>query len=173
VAQSNISKFSEWLGQTRNLQFGDYEDMRRWSVEHLDDFWAAIWEYFDVQASSPYECVIASRKMPGAEWFPGARINYAEHIFRKRRADAPAMLYSGEDRNLDERSWNELERRVRSLAVWMRQNGIKPGDRIAGYLTNSPEGIIVMLAAASIGAVWAACSPEFGTPSVLDRFSQL
>ncbi len=173
LAQSNITKFADWLGQTRNLQFADYEDMRHWSVEHLDDFWAAIWEYFDVQTSSPYECVLANREMPGAEWFPGARINYASHIFRKRRTDAPAMVYSGEDRSLEELSWEELERRVRSLATWLRGNGVKPGDRVAGYLTNSPEGVIAMLAAVSIGAVWAACSPEFGTPSVLDRFKQL
>lgn len=173
VAQSNIRKFADWLGHSRNLQFNDYEAMRRWSVEHLDDFWAAIWEYFDVQTSSPYDCVLVNREMPGAVWFPGARINYASHIFRKRRTDAPALVYSGEDRNLEELGWDELERRVRSLANWLRENGVKPGDRVAGYLTNSPEGVIAMLAAVSIGAVWTACSPEFGTPSVLDRFKQL
>ena len=173
VAQSNIRKFADWLGHSRNLQFNDYEAMRRWSVEHLDDFWAAIWEYFDLQTWSPYDCVLANREMPGAVWFPGARINYASHIFRKRRTDAPALVYSGEDRNLEELGWDELERRVRSLANWLRENGVKPGDRVAGYLTNSPEGVIAMLAAVSIGAVWTACSPEFGTPSVLDRFKQL
>jgi acetoacetyl-CoA synthetase len=173
VAQSNISKFSAWLGQTRQLQFADYQDIHRWSVEHLDDFWAAIWEYFDVKTSSPYECVLAKREMPGAAWFPGARINYAEHIFRKRRASGPAMVFSGEGRKLESLSWPEFECRVHSLAVWLRQQGVKPGDRVAGYLTNSPEGVIAMLAAASIGAVWTACSPEFGTPSVLDRFRQL
>lgn len=173
VAQSNIRKFAGWLGKTRNLHFADYEQMRRWSVEHLDDFWAAIWEYFDVKTSSPYECVLADRTMPGAVWFPGARINYAEHIFRNRREDTPAMVYSSEGKDLDALSWKEFESRVRSLADWLRAQGVRPGDRVAGYLTNSPEGVIAMLAAASIGAVWTACSPEFGTPSVLDRFKQL
>jgi acetoacetyl-CoA synthetase len=173
VAQSNISKFSAWLGQTRDLQFADYQDMHRWSVEHLDDFWAAIWEFFEVQTSSPYGSVLANRTMPGAVWFPGARINYAEHIFRKRRTDRPAMVYAGEGMDIDALSWKDFERRVRSLADWLRKEGIKPGDRVAGYLTNSPAGVIGMLAAASIGAVWTACSPEFGTPAVLDRFRQL
>jgi len=173
VAQSNITAFRNWLLETRNLRFSDYQDLRRWSVEHLDDFWAAIWEYFDVQSSSPYECVLANREMPGAEWFPGARINYARHILRMRQSDRPAMVYAGENRDLESLSWNEMERRIRALAEWLKANGIKPGDRVAGYMTNSPEGVIAMLAASSIGAVWAACSPEFGTPSVLDRFKQL
>jgi acetoacetyl-CoA synthetase len=147
--------------------------MRRWSVEHLDNFWEAIWEYFDVQTSSPYKCVLARREMPGAEWFPGARINYASCIFRKRRTDRPALIYSGEGKDFAELDWAEMERRVRSLADWLREIGIRPGDRVSAYLTNSPEGVIAMLAAVSIGAVWTACSPEFGTPSVLDRFQQL
>jgi len=173
VAEANITAFSRWLREKHGLTFADYQDMQRWSVEHLDDFWAAIWDYFDVQASSPYTAVFGRREMPGAEWFPGARLNYAEHIFRKRRSDVPAMVFSGEDRDLEELGWDEMERRVRSVADWLKQNGVKPGDRVAGYMTNSPAGVIAMLAAASIGAVWTACSPEFGTPSVLDRFRQL
>jgi acetoacetyl-CoA synthetase len=173
VAEANITKFGDWLGRTRQLQFADYQAMRRWSVEHLDNFWEAIWEYFDVQTSSPYKCVLARREMPGAEWFPGARINYASCIFRKRRTDRPALIYSGEGKDFAELDWAEMERRVRSLADWLREIGIRPGDRVSTYLTNSPEGVIAMLAAVSIGAVWTACSPEFGTPSVLDRFQQL
>jgi acetoacetyl-CoA synthetase len=173
VAEANITKFGDWLGRTRQLQFADYQAMRRWSVEHLDNFWEAIWEYFDVQTSSPYKCVLARREMPGAEWFPGARINYASCIFRKRRTDRPALIYSGEGKDFAELDWAEMERRVRSLADWLREIGIRPGDRVSAYLTNSPEGVIAMLAAVSIGAVWTACSPEFGTPSVLDRFQQV
>lgn len=173
VEAANITAFAAWLRRTRGLAFGDYQAMRRWSVEHLDEFWAAIWEYFDVRSSAPYECVLGKREMPGAVWFPGARLNYAEHIFRRRRDDAPAMLYTAEDRELAELGWGELEQRVRSLAHWLRERGIGPGDRVAGYLTNSPEGVIAMLASVSIGAIWTATSPEFGTPSVLDRFRQL
>jgi acetoacetyl-CoA synthetase len=173
VEAANITAFADWLGRTRGLKFADYQAMRRWSVENLDQFWAAIWAYYEVKASVPYECVLANREMPGAVWFPGSRLNYAEHIFRRRRSDAPALLYSGENRDLAELGWDELEQRVRSLAHWLKGCGIEPGDRVAGYLTNSPEGVIAMLAAASIGAIWAASSPEFGTPSVLDRFQQL
>jgi acetoacetyl-CoA synthetase len=102
VKAANITAFADWLGRTRGLTFADYQAMRRWSVDKLDDFWAAIWEYYEVRASVPYECVLAKREMPGAVWFPGARLNYAEHIFRRRRSDAPALLYSGENRELVE-----------------------------------------------------------------------
>jgi acetoacetyl-CoA synthetase len=173
VARSNISAFSAWLRETRGVEFADYQAMQRWSVAELDDFWAAIWAYYDVESSVPYRSVLGRREMPGAEWFPGARLNYAQHIFRNRRDDAPAMVFAGEQRDLAELSWRELETRVRSVADWLRAQGVRPGDRVAGYMTNSPEGVIAMLAAASIGATWTACSPEFGTPSVLDRFRQL
>lgn len=173
VAEANITAFSQWLARTRGLEFDDYQALWRWSVEHLDDFWAAIWEYFDVKASAPYEAVLAERTMPGARWFPGARLNFAEHVFRRRRDDAPAMVFAGEEKALAALSWDELECSVRSVAHWLREKGVRPGDRVAGYLTNSPEAVVVMLAAVSIGAVWTACSPEFGTPSVLDRFQQL
>ncbi len=173
LAAANITAFSAWLRRTRKLRFVDYESMRQWSVDNLDDFWAAAWEYFDVQSSAPYECVLAKRGMPGAEWFPGARLNYAEHVFRSRRADSPALLYSSEGGELAELGWDELESQVRSFAGWLRAQGVQAGDRVAGYLTNSPEAVIALLATASIGATWAASSPEFGTPSVLDRFRQL
>ena len=173
VADANITAFGKWLAETRGPEFSDFESMRRWSVENLDDFWTAIWEYFRIEASQPYDAVLGRRGMPGAEWFPGARLNYARHIFRMRHKDRPALVYSSEDRDLAELSWEDLERRVRSTADWLRANGVKAGDRVAGYMTNSPPGVIAMLAASSIGAVWTACSPEFGTPSVLDRFRQL
>ena len=173
VADANITAFGKWLSEKRGLEFSDFGSMRRWSVENLDDFWAAIWEYFEIDASEPYQAVLGRREMPGAEWFPGARLNYARHIFRMRRSDRPALVYSSEDRDLAELSWEELEHRVRSTADWLRANGVEAGDRVAGYMTNSPAGVIAMLAASSIGAVWTACSPEFGTPSVLDRFRQL
>ena len=173
VADASITAYTAWLAETRGLSFDDFQSLWRWSVDNLDDFWASVWDYFEVQSSAPYDQVLGQREMPGAEWFPGARINYAQHIFRNRRDDAPALVHAGEDRALEPLSWDELERRVRALADWLRAQGVQPGDRIAGYLTNSPEGVIAMLAAVSVGAVWTACSPEFGTPSVLDRFRQL
>jgi acetoacetyl-CoA synthetase len=169
----NIDAFTDWLGQTRDLKFADYRELQRWSVEHLEDFWAAIWEYFDIQSSTPYECVLRERKMPGADWFPGANLNYAEHIFRDRDPAATALVYASEDRELAEMTWGELTGKVAALARWLRDQGIKPGDRVAAYLTNSPEGVIAMLAIVSAGGIWTACSPDLGTPSVLDRFAQL
>ena len=173
LADANVTAFLEWLERTRNLQFSDYQALRQWSVDHLEEFWAAIWEYFDVQASVPYECVLAQKSMPGAQWFPGARLNYAEHVFRHYQEDKTAVMFISEDSELAELSWQELSGKVNVLAQWLRDIGIKPGDRVAAYLSNSPEAVIAILATASIGAIWTACSPDFGTPSVLDRFSQL
>jgi len=173
LRQANITAFTEWLGRTRDLQFADYPALHRWSVEHLEDFWAAIWEYFDVQSSSQYDHVLANHNMPGAQWFPGARLNYAEHIFRRFSDNEAALVFASEGRELRELSWQELAAKVNALAQWLRDAGLKPGDRVAAYLTNSPEAVIAMLATVSAGGVWTACSPDLGTPSVLDRFSQL
>ncbi len=173
LAEANITAFSHWLRRTRRLRFDDYEAMQRWSVAYLEDFWAALWEYYDIRSSAPYERVLGRREMPGAEWFPGARLNYAEHVFRSRRKDEPALLAAGEGRELAVLSWDELEHDTRALAEWLREHGVGPGDRVAGYLPNCLEAVVALLATASIGAVWAASAPEFGTPSVLDRFRQL
>ena len=173
LQQLNITVFTDWLAETRGLHFADYAALQRWSVEHLDDFWGALWEYFEVQSSSPYECVLANRDMPGAEWFPGAQLNYAEHIFRRFSDSEAALVFASEDCEMSALSWQELTEKVKVLAAWLRDAGLKPGDRVAAYLTNSPEAVITMLATVSVGGVWTACSPDLGTPSVLDRFAQL
>ena len=173
LQQLNITVFTDWLAETRGLHFADYAALQRWSVEHLDDFWGALWEYFEVQSSSPYECVLANRDMPGAEWFPGAQLNYAEHIFRRFSDSEAALVFASEDCEMSALSWQELTAKVQALAAWLRDAGLKPGDRVAAYLTNSPEAVITMLATVSVGGVWTACSPDLGTPSVLDRFAQL
>lgn len=173
LANLNIDKFTDWLGKTRKLTFGDYRELHRWSVEHLEDFWEAIWEYFRVQSSTPCECVLRERKMPGAQWFPGAHLNYAEYIFRDKDPAETAMVYASEERQLAEMTWGDLRAKVSVLAKWFRQAGLQPGDRVAAYVTNCPEAVIAMLATVSAGGVWTACSPDLGTPSVLDRFAQL
>ena len=173
LRQANITAFTEWLGRTRDLQFADYAALHRWSVEHLEDFWTAIWDYFEVQSSSQYDCVLANRNMPGAQWFPGAHLNYAEHIFRRFNDDEAALVFASEDHELSELGWQELAAKVNVLARWLRHAGLMPGDRVAAYLTNSPQAVIAMLATVSAGGVWTACSPDLGIPSVLDRFSQL
>jgi acetoacetyl-CoA synthetase len=173
VAEANITAFTKWLEETRGLKFDEYRALQRWSVDRLEDFWAAIWQYFDVRSSTPYECVLEKREMPGANWFPGAYLNFAEHIFRNYSDDVPALIFAGEERELTELSWQELRTKVGILARHLKDSGIEPGDRVAAYLTNSPEAAIAMLATVSIGAIWTGCSPDLGTPSVLDRFAQL
>lgn len=173
LANSNMSAYRAWLKETRGLEFEGFEDLQRWSVEHLDDFWASIWEYFDIAASAPYSAVLGKREMPGAEWFPGARLNYAENVFRGADPEATALLYAREGEPLREMGWAELDSKVRALAMWLRSVGVTPGDRVAAYLPNCPDAVVAILATASVGAVWAAVSPDFGTPSVLDRFQQL
>ena len=173
LRRSNIVAFTDWLERTKGLQFADYPALYRWSVDHLEDFWAAIWKYYEVQSSTAYDCVLANRDMPGAEWFPGASLNYAEHIFRRFSDNEAALAFASEGRELSELSWRDLKARVTVIARWLRESGLQPGDRVAAYLTNSPEAVIAMLATVSAGGTWAACSPDLGTPSVLDRFAQL
>jgi len=173
LRQANVTAFTEWLGRTRDLQFADYVALHRWSVEHLEDFWAAIWDYFEVQSSSQYDCVLADRNMPGVQWFPGAHLNYAEHIFRRFNKNEAALVFASEDHELSELGWQELAAKVNVLARWLRDAGLMPGDRVAAYLTNSPQAVIAMLATVSAGGVWTACSPDLGISSVLDRFAQL
>ncbi|HTV50482.1 MAG TPA: acetoacetate--CoA ligase [Steroidobacteraceae bacterium] len=173
VANTNLTAYMGWLARTRGLEFESYDRLWRWSIENLEDFWASVWEYFEVRASSPYERVLGRRQMPGAEWFPGARLNFAEHALRHERANADAVYHLSERTPLSRLSWEELGARVRVLATQLRSLGVQPGDRVAAYMPNIPETLVAMLATTSIGAVWTSCGPEFGTRGVLDRFTQL
>jgi len=173
IERANLTDFMRWLGREYRLSFRDYDDLWRWSVEHLDDFWEAFWKYSRIESSAPYRCVLASREMPGADWFPGARLNYAQHILRQEREDAVALIALSELRPLRQVGWAELARDVRIAATRLRGLGIGPGDRVVAYLPNIPETVVAMLAVTAIGAVWSACSPDFGTRSVLDRFTQI
>jgi acetoacetyl-CoA synthetase len=150
-----------------------YHDLWRWSVENLEEFWASIWETFDVRASAPYERVLASRAMPGAVWFPGSRLNFAEHVLRDRDPGAVAVRHASELRSLAETSWGALEEDTRRVASALRASGIGPGDRVVAYMPNVVESVVAFLACASIGAVWSSCSPDFGARSVVDRFAQI
>jgi acetoacetyl-CoA synthetase len=152
---------------------GDYAALWQWSVDDLEGFWAAVWESLGVQASQPYERVLGSREMPGAEWFPGARLNYAEHVFLRARGDAPAIVHASESQPLAEVSWDELRDQVARCAAGLRRLGVERGDRVGAYLPNGPEAVIAFLACASIGAIWSSCAPEFGVPTVIDRFAQI
>ncbi|MGH8138105.1 MAG: acetoacetate--CoA ligase [Steroidobacteraceae bacterium] len=173
VEKSHLTAFMRWLQQERGLGFASYEDLWRWSVADLEEFWQAIWNYFGVESSAAYECVLADRRMPGAKWFPGARLNYAQHALRHERPDADALMFLSERQALSRMSWQELGAKVRILATQLRKLGVRPGERVVAYLPNSPEAIIAMLATTSIGAIWSSCGPDFGTRGVLDRYSQL
>jgi acetoacetyl-CoA synthetase len=172
---ARISDYMKWLTAEKDLAFEDYNELWNWSVTDLEGFWASVWEYCDVEASQPYEAVLAKREMPGAEWFPGARLNYAEHILKNAqgRPDEPALVHQSEVRPLGEVSWGELRDRTAALASGLRAMGVERGDRVAAYLPNIPEAVIGLLACASIGAVWSSCSPDFGAGSVVDRMKQI
>jgi acetoacetyl-CoA synthetase len=173
VEKAQLTAFSHWLATERGKSFATYTDLWRWSVEHLEEFWQAIWDYFKVESSAPHTAVLAERRMPGARWFPGARLNYAQHALRHERPNATALLYLNERNPLASMSWEELGAKVRVLATQLRRLNVKPGDRVAAYMPNIPETVIAMLATTSIGAVWSSCGPDFGTRGVLDRFTQL
>ena len=155
----------------RERGFESYEELRRWSVEHLEEFWASIWEHFGVEGG--YDEVLPDRSMPGAKWFSGAQVNYAEHAFRGKPDERVAIVHAGELRDQDEVTWGELRAQVAGIAAGLRALGVEKGDRVAAYMPNIPEAIAAFLATASIGAVWSSCSPDFGARSVIDRFEQI
>jgi acetoacetyl-CoA synthetase len=172
---ANITRYMEWLEREKGLSFDDYSELWEWSVNELEEFWASIWEYFEVQASKPYEMVLNSREMPGTEWFVGSELNYAEHVFRHadERPDEPAVLHQSELRPLSELTWRELRSKAGAMAAALKSLGVERGDRVAAFIPNVPEALIAFLASASIGAVWSSCSPDFGFGAVTDRLAQI
>jgi acetoacetyl-CoA synthetase len=172
---ARISDYMKWLAAEKDLTFEDYNGLWEWSVTDLEGFWASVWEYGGVEASEPYETVLARREMPDAGWFPGARLNYAENILKNAegRLDESAIKHQSEVRSLDSVTWGELRDRTAALAAGLRAMGVERGDRVAAYLPNIPEAVIGLLACASIGAVWSSCSPDFGAGSVVDRIQQI
>lgn len=170
---ANLTQYMQWLGQERGLAFRTYQELWEWSVTEVGDFWGSLWDYFDIQASKRYSSILVGRKMPGAQWFMGAELNYAEHTFRNMNDQRPAMIYKSEDQPLKELTWSELYERTAVVARWLKEQGVERGDRVVAYMPNIPETIVAFLACASLGAVWSGCSPDFGSPSVLDRFLQI
>ena len=172
-----ITLYRKWLAEQRSLCFAGYEELRQWSIRDIDGFWTSIWDYFDLQSPTPFRAVLAERKMPGAVWFPGASVNYAQQVFRHvgaaEAAGLPAIVSSGEGGGLKEMSWPELRRQAAALALYLRGKGVGPGDRVAAYMPNIPETIVAFLATASIGAIWSVCAPDMAAPAVLDRFRQI
>jgi acetoacetyl-CoA synthetase len=173
VERARLTEFRRWLEAERGLHLDDYDALWRWSVDDLDGFWRAIWDFFRVQADGDPSPTLGAREMPGARWFPNTSLNYAEHVFAGKGGGAPAILHASELRDLGEVSWDELRERVAACAAGLRALGVERGDRVVAYLPNIPEAIVAFLASASIGAIWSSCSPDFGAASVVDRFAQI
>jgi acetoacetyl-CoA synthetase len=173
IARARLTEFRAWLTENRGLTFPDFESLWRWSTTDIDAFWQACWDFFKIEATQPPTAVLGKRTMPGAEWFPGARINYARHMLRHERPNATAVLHLNERQPLQELSWEELGRQVRIVATQLRKLGVKKGDRVCAYMVNVPQTLVAMLATTALGAIWSSVGPDFGTPGVLDRFSQL
>ena len=176
-----IRLYQNWLTAERGRTFSHYDDLWRWSTTDLEGFWQSIWDYFALQSPTPHSAVLASRGMPGAQWFPGAQVNYVQQVLRHvDAAHAAGMraILSHNEKSLAagthrELSWPELRRQVASLALHLQAQGVQPGDRVAAYLANTPETIVAFLATVSIGGVWSLCAPDMGTNAVLDRFQQI
>ncbi len=173
IEEANLTRFRRWLAAEQGRSFVDYDDMWRWSVTEIGPFWQAIWDFCGVRASRTAAAPLAEKKMPGASWFPGARLNYAENIFARMTADRPALLYQNEGQLLVAISWESLAAQTRSLQDTLRALGVGRGDRVVAYLPNIPEAIVGLLAVTGLGAIWSSSSPDFGPRSVLDRFSQI
>ena len=173
VEHSRLREFTNWLRRERGLDFDGYHQLWQWSVDDLDGFWSAIWQFFEVRADGDPSPVLASREMPGARWFPNTSLNYAEHVFAGKRDEEVAILHASELRELGELRWGELRQQVAAVAAGLRELGVGQGDRVVAYLPNIPEAIVAFLATASLGAVWSSCSPDFGPASVVDRFAQI
>lgn len=172
-----IRLYQQWLADQRGLRFDSYDALWRWSTTELDAFWQSIWDYFDLRSPTPHSAVLERNVMPGARWFPGAQVNYAQQVFRHvqpaHAAGFPAVISRNEKGRHVELTWPELRRQVASLALHLQAQGVQPGDRVAAYLPNIPETMVAFLAVVSIGAVWSVCAPDMGTNAVLDRFRQI
>ncbi|MEV8092715.1 acetoacetate--CoA ligase [Kitasatospora sp. NPDC085879] len=174
---STVAAFLRWLEQERRLRFSGYAELWRWSSTDLAGFWSAVWEFHGLDAATGHRAdhpgrVLADTAMPGARWFPGARINFAERCLAAADGTRPALVALGEEDEPRETSWQELRDEVATVAQALRAMGVGPGDCVAGYLPNLPQTVVALLATAAVGAVWTVCSPDFGTPSVLARLQQ-
>ena len=171
-AQSNLRRYMHWLAAERGRRFGTYDELWQWSVTDLEGFWASIWDFFQIGGRPSPAPVLARRQMPGTVWYPNASLNYAEHALR-RRDDHIALIFQSERHPLTRLTYAELYSQVASVAAALRGMGVQKGDRVVAYLPNIPQALVAFLAAASLGATWSSCSPDFGTRSVVDRFQQI
>jgi acetoacetyl-CoA synthetase len=173
IKQTHMYRFMQLVNERFNCYFSCYEELYQWSIDHIPEFWAAMWDFAQIKFSEPYKEVVDDlAKMPGAKWFSGARLNFAENLLRFRD-NRTALTFKGESAEPIKMTYAELYDEVARLSVFLKQQGVRAGDRVAGFMPNMPQAIIAMLAAASIGAAWSSCSPDFGIKGVLDRFGQI
>jgi len=173
IRQANLTRFMTMLNDNRGMDFQDYDRLYQWSITHIPDFWEAMWEFGGVIAAAMYRQVVDDpAKMPGAAWFSGSRLNFAENLLRYRD-ERTAIIFRGENRDPQRISFRELYERVARLSQALAEAGVVAGDRVAGFMPNVPETVVAMLASASLGAVWSSCSPDFGIRGVLERFGQI
>lgn len=174
---SQMRLYRDWLRDRRGLSFDTYDALWRWSVTDLDAFWRSIWDYHGLTSPTPFSEVVSGDEMPGAKWFLGAQANYARQVLRHvepaEAAGQPAIVAENELGEVREISWPELRRQIASMALTLRDLGVKRGDRVVAYLPNTPDAIVAMLACASLGAVWSICAPDMGAPAIVDRFRQV
>ncbi|MRH91542.1 acetoacetate--CoA ligase [Nocardia sp. SYP-A9097] len=171
IAGARITDFTRFVERRYGVTAADYHELWQWSVDDIPGFWRALWEYFEL-GDTPSE-ILTEAAMPGAEWFPGTRLNYVDQVVRQARADRPAIIALGEDAPPREVSWAEMLSRTAVLARSLRELGVRPGDRVAGYLPNIPEAVIAFLATVSLGAIWSACGQDYTAAAALDRLGQL
>jgi acetoacetyl-CoA synthetase len=173
IKKTNMYRFMNFINERFGTNFEEYAPLHQWSIDNISDFWAAFWEFADVIHSKPYDQVVDDdTKMPGAKWFSGARLNFAENLLRYRD-DQIALIFKGEAQDSTKMTYAQLYDEVARLARSLKDLGIQPGDRVVGFMPNMPQSIIAMLAATSLGATWSSCSPDFGIKGVLDRFGQI
>ena len=171
--KTKMADLTDIINRNHSQKINDYEQLHNWSVNHIPEFWEEIWNYCDIIHSEPYTQVVDDVKvMPGAKWFTGAKLNFAENLLRFRD-DRVAIKFKSEDKSLRELTYLELFQEVEKVSNYLRELGVQKGDRVVGFLPNVPEAVVAMLATSSLGAVWSSCSPDFGTNGVLDRFSQI
>ncbi len=172
---TRVGRYLEWLGTERGHDFSTYDQLYDWSISDLDGFWGSVWEHLGVSSSTPFSAALAEREMPGARWFPGARLNWAEHALRLAGRDPGEVIVIGRSQTRDRVTLTvaELREQVARARAGLQRLGVSRGDRVAAFMPNVPEALIALLATASLGATWTSCAPEFGVRSVVDRFSQV
>ncbi len=180
IAAAKVSRFARWLTQHGRARLtGDYLELWQWSVNRLDEFWPAVWDYFGIRSATPYERVLSGSVMPDIEWFPGAQVSYVEHLFRGRDPERVAVIDARESAQPGEGpvsrhlTWGMLREQVGALAAMLRDLGVGPGDRVAGYVPNAAEAVVAFLAAASLGAVWSGCGQDYSPAAAAERLGQL